>query len=452
MWSARRASSSSRWTAVAVGASTVLKVSSVTTPKRAPPEPFSAHRRSSSALSTDRPVVQDDARGDELVAREAVQPAEDADPAAEREPRDADRRAAARGDRPAVGLQRVVDLAEPRARADRDRLLVDLDRSHRAGVDQDAGRRRMAGEVVPAAADRDRLPSFARAPRRPLVASRTRRSSRGLMCSNRAIAGRGLEVVERVGDREDLVVAVQALAPALGDAVEAVERARELAVDRGGRVRVVAEVDRGEHAVLERRVVLSAHSAASSASTTYPPPRTSGGSRVERAPPRPSGAPPRSPRRPPPPQRVASPRSAATQQRGERPRRVDGLGRAVGRARALAREADRVVGPRGVRQRDRRELHQRAVAGGVRGGVAGEGLAGLLEAVQRGAGRVADVEAGPGARPVALAVPADVAREAGRRGRTSALDAASRRGRAPSTCRRSTRPRAARTGRRRPCP
>ena len=82
-----------------------------------------------------------------------------------------------------------------------------------------------------------------------------------------------------------------------------------------------------------------------------------------------------------------------TQQRGEAPRRVDRLGRAVGRARALAGVADRLVGPARVRQRDRRELHQRPVAGRARVGVAREGLAGPLEALQRGAGRVADVEA-----------------------------------------------------------
>ena len=186
--SALCASSSSRWIAVAVGAGTVCRVSSVTTPKRAPPAPLSAHSSSSSAVD-DLAAAQNDARAEHLVAREAVQAPEDADPAAEREARDADGRAAPRGDRAPVRRERVVELAEPHARADGHGVAVDVDRAHRARVDQHACGRRGAGEVVTAAADRERL-AEARGRRRRPGAWRTRRSASGLMCSNRAIAGR----------------------------------------------------------------------------------------------------------------------------------------------------------------------------------------------------------------------------------------------------------------------
>ena len=67
----------------------------------------------------DAAVGEDDLRGGELVAGEPVPAAEDAEAAAEDEPGDPDGRAAAGGDRDAVRLQRVVDVAQPRPGADR---------------------------------------------------------------------------------------------------------------------------------------------------------------------------------------------------------------------------------------------------------------------------------------------------------------------------------------------
>ena len=67
----------------------------------------------------DAAVGEDDLRRGELVAGEPVAAAEDAEAAAEHEPGDPDGRAAAGGDRDAVRLQRVVDVAQPRPGADR---------------------------------------------------------------------------------------------------------------------------------------------------------------------------------------------------------------------------------------------------------------------------------------------------------------------------------------------
>ena len=67
----------------------------------------------------DAAVGEDDLRGGELVAGEPVPAAEDAEAAAEDEPGDPDGRSAAGGDRDAVRLQRVVDVAQPRPGADR---------------------------------------------------------------------------------------------------------------------------------------------------------------------------------------------------------------------------------------------------------------------------------------------------------------------------------------------
>jgi hypothetical protein len=52
----------------------------------------------------------------------------------------------------------------------------------------------------------------------------------------------------------------------------------------------------------------------------------------------------------------------------------------------------------GIRQRNGRELHERAIAGRVRIDVSGERLPRSLEALKGAAGRVADIEALTGAR------------------------------------------------------
>jgi hypothetical protein len=97
--------------------------------------------------------------------------------------------------------------------------------------------------------------------------------------------------------------------------------------------------------------------------------------------------------------------------RGQAACRVGGLRGAVGRAGAQRRQGDRVGRVTGEGHRDGRELHERAVAGGVRRDVAGVGLPGALEALEGRTRRVADVEAAAGGRPLAVAVPAPVALE-----------------------------------------
>ena len=63
-------------------------------------------------------VGEHDVGADERVGEHALHAAEDPEPAAQVEPGDPDPRAAAGGDREALGVERVVDRAEARARAD----------------------------------------------------------------------------------------------------------------------------------------------------------------------------------------------------------------------------------------------------------------------------------------------------------------------------------------------
>ena len=65
------------------------------------------------------PVGQDDLGRAQRVGGQPMEAAEDPEPAAEGEPGDADGRAAPARDRHAVRVERVVDVAEQRARADR---------------------------------------------------------------------------------------------------------------------------------------------------------------------------------------------------------------------------------------------------------------------------------------------------------------------------------------------
>ena len=107
-------------------------------------------------------VGEHDLGGDQRVRGQPVEAAEDPEPAAERQPGDADGRAAARRDRDAVGVERVVDVAQERAGADRRPPVGDGHGAHRRHVDQHARGRGAPGEAVPAAAHRERQPSGAR--------------------------------------------------------------------------------------------------------------------------------------------------------------------------------------------------------------------------------------------------------------------------------------------------
>jgi hypothetical protein len=101
------------------------------------------------------PVGQHDLSREQLVGRQSVAPAEDADPASEHQTRDAHRRSAAAGDRPSLRVQRVVELAEPGAGPDRHGVAGDRDRAQTAEVDESAGGRGRPGEAMTTRADRD---------------------------------------------------------------------------------------------------------------------------------------------------------------------------------------------------------------------------------------------------------------------------------------------------------
>ena len=104
------------------------------------------------------PVGQDDLGRAQRVGGQPVEAAEDPEPAAEGEPGDADGRAAPARDRHAVGVERVVDVAEQRARSDRRPPVANRHPVEERDVDQHAVRRRAAGEAVAAAAHRDGQP------------------------------------------------------------------------------------------------------------------------------------------------------------------------------------------------------------------------------------------------------------------------------------------------------
>ena len=140
-----------------------------------------AHRAPSASTTSAAPRV----RG------QPVEAAEDPEAAAEREPGDADGRAAAGRDRDAVGVERVVDVAEQRAGADRARPSATATAS--AATRRSHARGRGAPrEAVPAAADRERQPggrAHGRSPRRrPALAARD--GHRGPDVLKRARAGR----------------------------------------------------------------------------------------------------------------------------------------------------------------------------------------------------------------------------------------------------------------------
>ena len=105
----------------------------------------------------DPAVRQDDLCPQQVIAGQAVLAAEDPDPASEREAGDPDGGTAAGGDRPAAGGQRVVEISEPRTGTDRRHVTVYGHRAHRCHVDDDPLGRGVAGDRVPATADRGRL-------------------------------------------------------------------------------------------------------------------------------------------------------------------------------------------------------------------------------------------------------------------------------------------------------
>lgn len=105
------------------------------------------------------------------------------------------------------------------------------------------------------------------------------------------------------------------------------------------------------------------------------------------------------------PERNALPVECPDEQRGEVPAGIHRLWSAVSRPCAQPGEPHRPHRIVRIGQRDRSEPHERPVAGGLRRGIPGVGLAGPLESLQRRPSRVPDVEAPPRARPLSLAVP-----------------------------------------------
>jgi hypothetical protein len=101
-------------------------------------------------------VGRDDVRGEQVVDRQAVLPDEVADPAAGRDPADADGAGVAEADRETVGIGggRDVDGRRAGLGPGRPRRRVDLDLVHVAEVDDDAAvGSAMAGAAVAAAPD-----------------------------------------------------------------------------------------------------------------------------------------------------------------------------------------------------------------------------------------------------------------------------------------------------------
>jgi hypothetical protein len=226
------------------------------------------------------------------------------------------------------------------------------------------------------------------------------------------------ECEQAVRQGDDLGAEMHDRAPPLRDPGRTVERPRELSDDRRGGVGVVAEIRRGADRAGE--IVRAPH---------RPQRRLEGLRRVAAAhhaggrirPGVPEGA---------VEQRadvvVQEPRSeepaigpehglagAARQQVDEQPglqlRRVAGGRVAVGRVRLGGGGDDRGPAREAVRDDERRQAHEHAVAAGVGERDARRVLGGLLEPLQRLPGGVADVEAPAGARALAVAVPGDVA-------------------------------------------
>ena len=151
------------WKHCVGGAGTVFSVRRVTTPNCPPPEPPSAHNRSSSARRFDHAAVREHhLRRGHLIARQPVSPPEHAEPTTERQARDPDGRAAPAGDR-APAAQRVVDRPEPRPGPDGRRVAVEASISWMGSMSIEHARRgRAAGEAMPTAPRRDLLAPCAR--------------------------------------------------------------------------------------------------------------------------------------------------------------------------------------------------------------------------------------------------------------------------------------------------
>ena len=99
-------------------------------------------------------VGQDDLGSDQVVAEQAVKPAQQPEPAAEGEPGDPDGQTRATGDGPAMDVQHPVEVAQLDRGPDNDLFAEDSDGIHRSEVDQQTGSGGPAGEVVTAAANR----------------------------------------------------------------------------------------------------------------------------------------------------------------------------------------------------------------------------------------------------------------------------------------------------------
>ncbi|GLY85620.1 hypothetical protein Airi02_035490 [Actinoallomurus iriomotensis] len=101
-------------------------------------------------------VGKDDLCPDETVAGQPVGASEDAEPAAERESRDSDRRAAAAGNGTAAYVQAPVDVGELRPSTDNRQVSRHGHAVHEAEIDEETAGRGASREVVATAADGSR--------------------------------------------------------------------------------------------------------------------------------------------------------------------------------------------------------------------------------------------------------------------------------------------------------
>jgi hypothetical protein len=108
------------------------------------------------AAVDDGAVGEDNLRADQAVERQPVRTPEDADSAAQRQPRDTHRRTGAGRDRKAVRDQPLRELSCARAGADADDAIGKGNEVQRRHVDDDSRRRRVAGQRVTAASRRNR--------------------------------------------------------------------------------------------------------------------------------------------------------------------------------------------------------------------------------------------------------------------------------------------------------
>ena len=101
-------------------------------------------------------VRRDDLCRDEIVAGETPGSREDAHATSEREPGDADRRAAARGNALAARRDGVIQVDEPRTSTHCHAIALHVDRGHAADVDDQTCASRPPGVAMAAAAQRER--------------------------------------------------------------------------------------------------------------------------------------------------------------------------------------------------------------------------------------------------------------------------------------------------------